>query len=217
MTAMLGAGKIRRPATVELVMMGIFLAIEGPKCVGKTAVVSSLRRQMAGHQASQVVLTKEPTPGFDLGQESHLLGTDLARAIAQDRAAHVASVILPALQTGRTVVCDRYILSTLAFHSADGVAPEEIWRLNASFPLPDVNLVLTASPGVLGSRRALRPSRTRLEADSDPAAELARYLEFGEEMRARGVELKIILNETPEQLAMAVWWIMHLMREGIPS
>ena len=197
--------------------MGIFLAIEGPKGVGKTTVVSTLRQQMADVQASQVVLTKEPTSGFDLGQEAHLWGAALARAIAQDRTAHVTSVVRPALDAGRTVVCDRYILSSLVFHNVDGVAPEEIWRLNESFPLPDANLVLTASVEVISRRRALRSSLTRLEAGSDPAAELARYLEFGQEMQARGAALKIISNETPEQLEQAIEWIMHSIRDGISS
>lgn len=209
--------KATRPATAKLVIMGIFLAIEGPKGVGKTTVASALRQRMSGPHADQVVLTKEPTPGFDLGQESHLLGADLARAIAEDRAAHVEDVIRPALDAGRAVVCDRYILSSLAFHTADGVSPEEIWRLNETFPLPGVNLILTASAEIISSRRALRPSRTRLEAASDPAAELARYLHFGQEMQARGAALKIISNETPEQLEQAIEWIMHSIQDGIPS
>jgi dTMP kinase len=197
--------------------MGIFLAIEGPKGVGKTTVVAALRQRMRGAHTDQVVLTKEPTPGFDLGQESHLLGADLARAIAEDRAAHVEGVIRPTLDAGRTVVCDRYILSSLAFHTADGVTPEEIWRLNDPFPLPDANLILTASAEIIRNRRALRPSRTRLEAGSDPAAELARYLYFGQQIQARGTALKIISNETPEQLELAIEWIMHSIRDGIPS
>lgn len=161
--AILGRSKAA-PATVKLVIMGIFLAIEGPKGTGKTTVAAAIRQRISGAHDGQVVLTKEPTPGFDLGQESHLLGADLARSIAEDRAAHVEGVIRPALDAGRAVVCDRYILSSLAFHTADGVTPEEIWRLNDPFPFPDVNLILTASARIISSRRALRPSRTRLEA-----------------------------------------------------
>lgn len=92
--------------------MGIFLAVEGPKGVGKTTVVSELQRRVAAGYADTVVLTKEPTPGFDLGQESHLLGVDLAGAIAEDRATHVEGVIRPALAAGMTVACNDTSLLT---------------------------------------------------------------------------------------------------------
>jgi dTMP kinase len=197
--------------------MGMFLAIEGPKGVGKTTVTGALRQRMGSAHADQVILTKEPTPGFDLSQESQLLGADLARAIAQDRSLHVEDVIRPALSAGSTIICDRYILSSLVFHTADGVTPEEIWRLNDPFPFPDVNLILTASAEIISSRRAQRTSRTRLEAGSDPSAELDRYIHFGQEMQARGTALKIMSNESTEHLAQAVEWIMHSIRDGISS
>jgi dTMP kinase len=197
--------------------MGVFLAIEGPKGVGKTTLVSALRRQVDDLSGHRVVLTKEPTPSFDLTQEAHLLGADLAGAIAADRAAHVENVIKPALAAGSAVVCDRYILSSLVFHGSDGVPPEEIWRLNQAFPLPDLNVILAASAGAITSRRASRPSRTRLESASDPAAEADKYLQFGREMQSMGVPLKIISNETVEQLEQAIEWIMHLIQNGAYS
>jgi dTMP kinase len=206
-----------RQAIVKLVIMGTFLAVEGPKGAGKSTLVTALRQRLAGELAGHVVLTKEPTPGFDLGQETHLLGADLARAIAQDRAQHVASVIQPALNSGKNVVCDRYILSSLVFHSADGVPPQEIWRLNQQFPLPDGNLILTAVAEVISGRRSRRASLTRLETGSDPAAELDMYLQFGQEMQERGVALKIVSHETPEQLEQAIGWIMHSIRYGISA
>lgn len=123
-------------------------------------------------------------------------------------------VIRPALAAGVAVVCDRYILSSLVFHSSDGVPPENIRRLNNSFPLPRVNVVLTASPGEICRRRAQRPSPTRLEMTSDPAAELDRYLYFGREMQALGTALKILSNETSDELEQALGWIMLTIRDG---
>lgn len=198
-------------------VLGIFLAIEGPKGVGKTTMVSELQRRVTAEYADTVVLTKEPTPRFDLRQESHLLGVDLARAIAEDRATHVQEVIRPALATGMATVCDRYILSSLVFHSADGVPSETIWRLNNSCPLPDVNVVLVASAGEISVRRGRRPSPTRLEMASDPAAELDRYLHFGREMQALGTALKILSNETPEEHEQALKWIMLTIQNGFSA
>jgi dTMP kinase len=197
--------------------MGIFLAVEGAKGAGKTTLVTALGERLADACKASVVITKEPTPRFDLGQEAHLLGADLARAIAQDRATHVREVIAPALAQGKTVVCDRYILSSLVFHCGDGVPADEIWQMNERFPLPHANLILTASPDSITARRGRRVSRTRLEAASDPGEECGRYLNFGNVMRQRGVSVALLPNETTEDLALALKWIMRSIRNGIPS
>ena len=197
--------------------MGIFLAIEGAKGAGKTTLAAALRERLADAADEQVVVTKEPTARFDLGQESCLLGADLARAITADRAAHVREVIAPALGQEKSVVCDRYILSSLVFHSADGVPAEELWQLNRPFPLPAANLILAVPASVISARRERRGAPTRLETASDPSREHEGYLRFAKAMRRRGVPFAIVPNENPADLERAVRWIMRSIQEGIPS
>jgi dTMP kinase len=108
------------------------------------------------------VVTKEPTPAFDLSNEEKLRGLALAKAIAEDRRRHVAEQIGPALEAGGAVICDRYILSSYAFHTADGVPAEVIDELNRGFPLPDLNLILRVAPLELARRRGERGTATRL-------------------------------------------------------
>src|SRR5215472_9330563 len=98
-----------------------FVAIEGPKGVGKTALCTALATSLGLEDHDRVLITKEPTPAFDLANEQILRGIDLATAIAADRQAHVATVITPALAEGKMVICDRYILSSYVFHTIDGV------------------------------------------------------------------------------------------------
>lgn len=191
------------------------MAIEGAKGAGKTTVMTALRRKLAEAGGGDAVLTKEPTARFSPGLESHLLGMDLATAIAQDRAVHVDEVIRPALDAGKTVICDRYILSSLVFHSTDGVPEEEIWLLNQSFPLPDANLVLSASADVIRMRRHQRPALTRLEAASTPDAEYGRYVQYGQRMESRGVALKTLPSETLNDLELTLEWIMRSIRYGV--
>ena len=197
--------------------MAIFLAVEGAKGAVKTTLVTTLGERLADAGIAGVVITKEPTPRFDLGQEAHLLGADLARAIARDRAVHVREVIAPALGAGKAVVCDRYILSSLAFHCGDGVPADEVWQMNERFPLPSANLIITASPEAVTARRGRRASPTRLEEASDPGEECGRYLHFGNVMRQRGVPVTLLPHETPGDLELAVKWIMRSIRDGIPS
>lgn len=194
----------------------MLLALEGPKGVGKTTVVRGLRERL-GETDRRVVLTKEPTDKFDLAQEGHLSGAELARAIAADRANHVVDVITPALAAGNIVICDRYILSSLVFHSIDEVDPEEIWRLNETFPPPNINLVLTASAAIICSRRGTRQTKTRLESMSTPTAEQNEYIRFGKVMQISGSKLQVLPNETPEQLTGVLTWIMRTINRSTLS
>jgi dTMP kinase len=198
----------------EIAANPILVGLEGPKGVGKTTVMTALRERLRDTEV-QVVLTKEPTGKFDLTQETCLSGPELARAIAADRALHVAEVIVPALEAGTAVICDRYILSSLVFHSIDGVPPEEIWRLNATFPLPDVNLVLTASETIIRNRRDARLMPTRLEWASPPMTEQEEYARFGKIMQQRGSKLHVLSNETPEELTRVLEWITCTIQQGI--
>jgi dTMP kinase len=199
-------------------MTRMLIAIEGPKAVGKTTICGALGRRLAGDNLrNHVVLTKEPTAGFNLAQETRISGFDLARAIADDRAIHLREVITPALGSGKVVICDRYILSSLVFHGADGVPAERIWRLNQDFPLPDLNLLVTADADVLLARRAAREAPTRLEAARHPADELADYARYAEAMQIRGVKRISVDNTRDGDLANAVNSIVEIVAKATQS
>ena len=110
---------------------------------------------------------------------------------AADRAEHVQSVIIPALERGAIVVTDRYVDSSLAYQGAGRELPvAEIAELNrwaTGGLMPELTIVLDLSPLTgLGRRRS---SADRLEAEpmdfhkrvragflSLAAAEPSRYL-----------------------------------------
>ena len=197
-------------------MTSALIALEGPKAAGKTTICNLLsQRLVSDDQQDRVVLTKEPTAGFNLAQETRLTGLSLARAIADDRATHLREVIAPALVADKVVICDRYILSSLVFHGADGVATEQIWQLNESFPLPDLNLLITADADTLLARRAVRETLTRLEATRHPADELADYARYAEAMKLRGVDRISVDNTKHEDLANVVELIMKVVTKAV--
>jgi dTMP kinase len=80
-------------------------------------------------------------------------------------------VIAPALEAGRTVVTDRYFLSTVAYQGARGLDWREILRESeARFPRPDLVLLFEVSP-------ELGLSRVRARAGTEePAFERVDYL-----------------------------------------
>jgi dTMP kinase len=95
--------------------------------------------------------------------------TPMAEALmyAADRAEHVASVIMPALERGAIVVTDRYVDSSLAYQGAGRRLPiAEIAQVNlwATRGLkPDLTIILDLSPAAGLGRRAR--SADRLEAE----------------------------------------------------
>ena len=89
----------------------------------------------------------------------------LARLFAADRNEHLRGTggILDRLARGEIVVCDRYVLSSLAYQ---GVAcgPELPAELNAGFPLPELLLFFDLAPAQSVSRLG---GRERLEIFED--------------------------------------------------
>jgi dTMP kinase len=153
---------------------GHFIAFEGGEGSGK----STQAERLAERLGSRALLTFEPGDS-GLGAEIRrvLLDSpdldiiDRAEALlmAADRAQHVAEVIEPALAAGRTVICDRYAGSSIAYQgygrqlSASEV--EQLSRWAAQGRWPDLVVLLELPPDAAGSR----PDRAkdRLESAGD--------------------------------------------------
>lgn len=107
-----------------------------------------------------VTATREPTDG-PFGAEirsSSKSGVtfspdrELALFMA-DRSEHVKKLILPDLEQGKTVVTDRYFLSTVAYQGARGIPFEQILTdSERAFPIPTVAIVLSV-PAEVGLSR----------------------------------------------------------------
>ena len=102
-----------------------------------------------------VYLTKEPTSGLIGGIIKSQLTHDwksspecLQLLFSADRAYHLEKEIIPLLERGVIVVCDRYFFSTLAYGSLE--IKDFIWLLNLQkqFLLPDLTFLLKVSPKI---------------------------------------------------------------------
>jgi dTMP kinase len=82
-----------------------------------------------------------------------------------DRAWHGA-VIEQALKDGKTVICDRYSLSTVMYGKALGLDAAWLESLNTKFIQPDQMLLLLPSFETCMQRLGERSSRDMLESDS---------------------------------------------------
>lgn len=101
--------------------MGLFVVFEGVEGSGKSTQSKALKRRMdeAGYPAR---LIREPgdTPTGEYVRQWLMTGqgiTPLAELFlfSAARASLVETVILPALENGEVVICDRYFYSTVAY------------------------------------------------------------------------------------------------------
>lgn len=104
-------------------MRGLFITLEGPEGAGKTTNRAYLAEQLQA-QGFEVALTREPG-GTALAEqirdillaphdEAMSVDTELLLMFAA-RAQHLAQVILPALEAGKIVICDRFTDATYAY------------------------------------------------------------------------------------------------------
>ncbi len=145
----------------------MFVTFEGPDGSGKSTQAELLRASLAA-EGRDVVLTREPG-GTKLGErirellldESELEADAMspwaeAALFAASRAQHVDQVILPALERGADVVCDRYVDSSLAYQGiARGLGVDEVLELNLRAThglLPDVTVLLLVDPATAAAR-----------------------------------------------------------------
>lgn len=136
---------------------GVFITLEGPDGSGKSTQAALLveRLKALGRDA---LLTREPGGGGPVAErirEMLLHGGDMAGTTElllffAARAEHVAALIRPALAAGRTVVCDRYTDSTLAYQGAglgmDADAIRRLHRFATGGLWPDLTLLLDVPP-----------------------------------------------------------------------
>ncbi len=120
-------------------MAGKFISFEGLDGSGKSTLIAGVRQAFERAQ-SEVVVTREPG-GTPLAEEIRrlILKTDGESPVSAteillyeaSRAQHVAKVIAPALASDKTVLCDRFSESTVAFQCfARGISRTEVDSLN---------------------------------------------------------------------------------------
>ena len=149
---------------------GFFYAMEGLDGSGNTTQ-SKLLAGFLKSEGRDVVLTKEPTEGYVgrrirdvLQKRASATPLELQQMFVADRREHLAALVEPALKSGKTVITDRYMFSTLAFGGID-VDMELLRRMNSGFRVPDLTFVIDVPAEVSMERMKgrLKDKGTKLE------------------------------------------------------
>jgi dTMP kinase len=151
----------------------MFVTFEGLDGCGKTTQAVLLADALRG-DGVEVVSTREPG-GTPLGEAirdlvlhgGHVAPWAEAALYAASRAQHVEGVIRPALERGATVVCDRYVDSSVAYQGVGrGLGLEEVLALNLAVVgglLPDRTVLVEIDPETAAER--VGSSGDRIERD----------------------------------------------------
>lgn len=158
---------------------GKFITIEGIEGVGKSTVVQSIMDFLAA-QSIDAIKTREPG-GTNVAEQIREVLLHPASGVIDDktelllifacRAQHVAHVILPAIELGEWVVCDRFTDASYAYQGGGrGLANESIAALETFVQedfRPDKVILLDAPIDVARARVAARGvSLDRIEQEA---------------------------------------------------
>jgi dTMP kinase len=170
-------------------MRGKFITFEGGEGTGKStqAAMLALRLEALG---LDVALTREPggSPGAEIIRHVLLsgaakpFGADVeAMLFAAARDDHVRCTILPALEAGKWVICDRFADSTRVYQGILGQVDERLIkgleRVSVGDLVPDLTLVLDV-PVELGLERV-----TLRRGEAAPDRFEAENVEFHQKLR----------------------------------
>ena len=169
---------------------GLFIAFEGLDGSGSQQYASALA-QLMSREGYRVTLTSEPTNSMiggliraRIAGEWNIAPETLQLLFTADRAEHLRAKIRPALEAGRIVICNRYILSALAYNVVLVNDLEWLKALNTRFIQPDLTFLLKVDPKIC----ARRLKEEQLELDL--RAEEQKQAQVWKEYERLAVELK---------------------------
>ena len=173
----------------------LLITIEGIDGTGKSTLMAALKEELADLNP---VFTREPGATW--------VGEVVRRAIAEqidpiteatlfvaDHAAHLATVVRPALNEGKLVISDRYTDSRYAYQSVtlDGVIPRPMEWLRAMHDnwsiVPDKTFLLVISVDAALARLSKKNGREHFERREVLEKVQNNYLEFAKNEPSRFV------------------------------
>jgi dTMP kinase len=144
---------------------GIFICIEGIDASGKSTQARWLVRNLR-RRGFDAIYTTEPSKSevgsfirrYILQRKKRVPAVVEALLFAVDRIDHVESKIEPALESGKIVVSDRYVYSSLAYQGAAGLDVGWIEQINRMALPPDLAIYIDVPPEVVVKRMRRRRS-----------------------------------------------------------
>jgi len=207
-----------------------FISLDGIDGVGKSTQIATLAERLT--RAGCDVMTVRDPGSTEIGARLRaiLLDSDLrmsrlteAMLFMASRAEMIETVLRPALDAGKTIISDRFLLANVVYQSTgDGrpagkpiVAPETLWqmgRIACGGLSPDLTLVLDM-PVELAMARLDGPA-DRMEARGEDYMNRVREAFLRELPRTGGRGEVIDAQGRPDEVAERVWAAMSHRKTG---
>jgi dTMP kinase len=136
---------------IGAIYMSYFITLEGVEGSGKSTLINFIRDSIESN-GKKVVVTREPG-GIDIAEQIRSVildkknikmdGRTEALLYAAARRQHLVETVIPSLNEGNIVLCDRFIDSSLAYQGyARGLGINEVFSVN-KFAIEDLMPDLT--------------------------------------------------------------------------
>lgn len=155
---------------------GYFITFEGGDGSGKSTQIKKLKSFLETN-GFDVILTREPG-GTEIGEKIRSIILDPengemsavteAMLYAASRAQHVTEVIKPAVDSGKIVICDRFVDSSIAYQGYGRKLGESVEIINSYAVgeyMPHMTFLLKLKPQA-GSSRIAGRDKDRIEQES---------------------------------------------------
>ncbi|MFF2094456.1 dTMP kinase [Paenibacillus sp. NPDC058174] len=181
---------------------GIFITIEGGEGSGKTTLIERISHTMQ-QRGKTAVITREPG-GIPIAEQIRAVILDRSHTemdarteallYAAARRQHLVEKVMPALEAGKIVICDRFVDSSLAYQGhARGLGMDEVWSINhfaINGLMPHLTIYMDIDP-VVGLNRISQSAErevNRLDLES---------LAFHEKVREG---YRLLLEQYPDRI-----------------
>ncbi|UOQ83829.1 dTMP kinase [Gracilibacillus salinarum] len=138
--------------------MNVFITFEGGEGAGKSTILERLTERLTA-EGYPVLATREPG-GIPIAESIREVILDTnntmmdarteALLYAAARRQHLVEKVIPALQAGKIVLCDRFVDSSLVYQgAARGIGIEEVFQINQfaiADQMPDLTLFFDILP-----------------------------------------------------------------------
>lgn len=141
-------------------MKGLFITFEGNDGSGKSSVIEVIQNELI-NRGYDIVNSREPG-GSKIAEKIRNVILDIDNTgmddktesllYAASRREHIQKTVLPALNEGKIVLCDRFIDSSLAYQGhARGIGIDNVYHMNLFATdglLPDLTLLICVRPEI---------------------------------------------------------------------
>ncbi len=207
---------------------GLFVSFEGGEGSGKTTVLSHIIDKI-NKLDLEYLITREPG-GCDIAEQIRQVILDTSNTAmnkrceallyAASRAQHVSEKLVPALENGMLVLCDRYVDSSVIYQGyARDNNLDDIWSINnfaMGGTLPDITIFLDIKP-VDAFARLEKYSREMNRLDLESIEFHEKVYEAYHELAKQERFVVIDANREVDEVVNDVYNVIYneLMKRGI--